>query len=135
MFSFLTAIPSMLGGLFSTVNNITSAISNERIALINATTDREKIEIQERISALQAQQSVLIADASKSNIDMYVRTGFALGPMLYLLKIFIWDKVLNIWTNGSTDPLDNNLWSIVVTVVGFYFVASAAEGITRIIKS
>ena len=35
MFSFITAIPSLLSGLFTTVNGVTAALSNEKIAQIN----------------------------------------------------------------------------------------------------
>lgn len=118
---WLTAIPGLLTGLFTTVNGITQALSNERIALINATTDREKIEIGERISSLQAQRDVLVADSAKSSVDMWVRVGMAVPPMLYVGKVFVWDKVLGL---GSTDGLSPQEWYLVYVAYGFYFVHS-----------
>lgn len=127
MWAILTAIPSLITGLFGTVNSITSAIANEKIAQINARTDDERIQSQERVSQLQAQREVLIADAQHSKLDLYIRSMIAIGPASYLLKIFLWDKVLAAFTNGSTDPIDPNLWRVVMVVLGFYFVSTTAR--------
>jgi hypothetical protein len=106
-------------GLFSTLNGITAALSNEKIALINATTDREKAEIQERTSALQATQAVLIAESAKSNIPMLVQLGMTLPVMIIMAKVLLWDKMLG-W--GSTDNLSLQEWYLVYAVYGFWFV-------------
>lgn len=126
--SVLSWITSLLGfgsGLFSTLQTISNNISNEKIALINAKTDQERIASAEKISALQAQQAVLVADSQRSSIDLWVRSLLALGPTVYLLKIYIYDKVLAL---GTTDPLDTNLWWVTMVVVGFYFVHSILRG-------
>ena len=122
----LTALPSLISGLFGTVNGITNAIANEKIAALNATTDQQRIVAQERVSQMQAQRDVLIADAAHSKLDLWMRFIIAIGPASYLLKIFLWDKVLAVWTNGSTDPIDPNLWNVVMVVLGFYFVSTTA---------
>lgn len=127
-----SALLELIPGAFTTLNGITSAISNAKIAAINATTEQERISAQERVSTLQAQRDVLIADTAHSNIDLWVRTGVAIGPSVYLAKIFIYDKVLGL---GSTDPLDPNLWQVVMVVLGFYFLYSGAIGVSRILKS
>ena len=119
MLGFLTFIPNLISGLFTTINTVSNNLSNERINLQNATTDREKAAIQERISALQATRDVLIADAAKSKVDMWIRVCFAVGPLVYIDKIFLYDKVLGY---GSTDPLDAHLWYVVMVIIGFYFV-------------
>lgn len=121
MFGFLTAIPSLLTGLFTTVNSVASAISNERISLINATTDRERNEIQERISALQATASALAAESAKSSIPMFVQLLMTLPWALYMLKVVVWDKLLG-W--GSTDTLSPQEWYLCYVVYGFWFVHS-----------
>jgi hypothetical protein len=121
MFSFLTAIPSLFTGLFTTVNSVASAISNERISLINATTDRERNEIQERISALQATASALAAESAKSSIPMFVQLLMTLPWALYMLKVVVWDKMLQ-W--GSTDTLSPQEWYLCYVVYGFWFVHS-----------
>lgn len=139
MLSFLLGIPGMLGGLFSSVDKITAAISDQKIALINATTDREKIEIQERISALQSQQSVLIADSQKSSIDLWLRFVAGIGPISIVCKIFLWDKVIGslagcVGKNTpatcdifTTDPVTTEQWVLVGVVYGFLFVHSMVK--------
>lgn len=127
MWAILTALPSLLSGLFGTVNGITNAIANEKIAALTATTDRDRIAAQERVNSLSVQRDVLVADAAHSKLDLYIRSLIALGPASYLLKIFLWDKVLATWTNGSTDPIDANLWTVVMVVLGFYFVTTTAR--------
>lgn len=146
LINLATSLPSLLGGLFKSIDGITQAISNERIALIGATTDRERIEIGERIAALTSQRDVLVADSAKSNWDMYMRLLIAFGPMSYLETIFFWDKVMGKFAGCSghttpdqigslfgievqckmfeTDPVTPEQWYVVLVVLGFYFVHS-----------
>lgn len=119
MLAFLMGLLGVVPSLTTALNGITSAIANERIATINATTDQERIASQERINALNAQRDALLAEVNKSSVPIWIAAGFALGPMFYLNKIFVYDKVLG-W--GTTDPLDPNLWNVVMVVLGFYFV-------------
>src|ERR1700722_16743900 len=119
MLSWITSLLGFGSGLFSTLQTISNNLSNEKIALINAKTDQERIASAEKIGALQAQQAVLVADSQRSSIDLWVRSLLAIGPTVYLLKIYIYDKVL---ARGTTDPLDDNLWWVTMVVVGFYFV-------------
>ncbi len=131
MFGLLSLIP----GLFTTINGVTTAISNERLKLIQAKTDQEKIASQERINSLQAKRDVLVAESGKSNINAIIR-GCIGGSVAFLLaKIYVWDKALGTWTGGRTDPLDPNLWNVVMATIGFYFVYEASVNTARIIKS
>ena len=50
MLALFTALPSLISGLFGTVNGITNAIANEKIAAITATTDEARIAAQERVN-------------------------------------------------------------------------------------
>ena len=84
----------LLPGIFGTINGITSAISNEKIAALNATTQEEQIAATERVASLQAQRDVLVADLSRSSLDIYIRSAFAIGPLVYLTKIYVYDKAL-----------------------------------------
>jgi hypothetical protein len=128
MLSFLLGlIPSA----FTTISSITNAISNAKIAAIQATTEEAQIAANEQVATLQARRDVLIADASQSHMDIWIRSLIAVGPSVYLAKIFIYDKVLAL---GNTDPLDPNLWNVVMVVLGFYFLATASISISRIIK-
>jgi hypothetical protein len=121
MWALLTGLPSILSGLFTTINSVTAAISNEKIAQINATTDQERLEIGERISALQATQAVLVAEAAKSKLPIYMQLFMTLPIAVIMAKIYVWDKMLG-W--GSTDNLSPNEWYLVYLVFGFWFVHS-----------
>ena len=117
---WLLSLLNLIPGVLNTVNGITQAISNEKIAALNATTDQERIAAQERISTLQARKDALIASTSRSSVDIWLRAGFAIGPFVYLNKIFLYDKVLGL---GSTDPLDPNLWYVVMSIIGYLTVS------------
>lgn len=120
----LSLILGLVPGLFNTVNGITTAIANERIAALSATTDQEKIAAEERVNSLQAQRDVLVADSAHSNVDMWVRTIAASGPVFILCKIFFYDEL----GYGETDiPLNSPLWTVIMAVVGFYFLSSAVS--------
>jgi hypothetical protein len=144
MLAALLAIPGLLSGLFGTINGVTKALSDAKIAAINATTEEAKIHADEQVSTLQARRDVLIAEsASGSRINMIIRAGLALGPLGILLKVFLWDKVIGSLVGCSqaapgtcgifvTDPLDANLWQVITIVLGFYFVSEISLGAARI---
>lgn len=119
MLSWLSLIP----GVFSTVNNITNAIANERLKLIQAKTDQEKLQSQERINTLEMRKEVLLTKTGHWETRL-IMAAFGLGPLILLTKIFVWDKAFGQWTNGTTDRLDDNLWWVITAQVGFYFLAS-----------
>jgi len=144
MMGLLALIP----GLFTTVNGITNAISNERLKLIQAKTDQEKIAAQERITSLQAKRDVLIAESGRSSFNAYVRGSIGLFVSLILGKLLFWDKAVGSLAGCSgrfgsqdgcniflTDPLDANQWAVITAVIGFYFLYEGAVNVTRIIKS
>jgi hypothetical protein len=119
----------LIPGLLTTVNGITTAISNERIARINAATDQEKVEIDERIKTLEAQRDVLIADSTHSSLDLTMRTILAAGPAFILAKIFIFDKGLA-WYDAST-TLSPDLWNVIMVTIGFYFLHNSVVGVAK----
>ncbi len=129
----LLDILSIIPNAFRTVDNITNAIANERIAKINAGTEEERISADERIKALDAKRSVLIAE-SGSRINMIMRVALAVGPAAFLLKVFLYDKVIGSFAGCAgpqpkgacptflTDALDDNLWKVITAVIAFYFL-------------
>jgi len=145
MLQFLMGLPAMISGLFGTINHVTDAISNERIAGLNATTDRERIASNERVNTLQMRRDVMIAEAG-SKLNARIRAALALGPTTILAKIFIWDKVVGSFYGCAgpsgmhkagcetfiTDPLDPNLWQVVMVVLGFYFLSEGAIHVTKL---
>lgn len=139
---------SLIPGLFNTVNGITAAISNERLKLIDAKTDQQRIAVQERITSLQAKRDVLVAESGSSRINAFMRASIAASVVVVLGKLFIWDKVVGSFSGCAgpmgqslecitfrTDPLDANQWGIIVAVTGFYFLYEGAVNVTRMIKS
>jgi len=107
---------------FDPIAKITDKIVELQIKKADAKTEQERIAADERSKALEAKRDVMIAEAGLG-LNAYMRTAIALGPTVYLLKIFIWDKVLKL---GATDNLSDDLWKVVVAVVGFYFLYDIA---------
>jgi len=125
---------SILLGLADPIEKITAAIVQARANALNAQTEQEKIAAQEQIAELQARRDVLVAEASVSRANIWVRTLFAVPVILVLWKLFIWDKVLGAYTHGHTDDLSPELWQAIMIVIGFYFLYEGAIGVSRIIK-
>lgn len=138
----------LIPGLFSTVNGITNAISNERLKLIEAKTDQQKIASQERINSLQAKRDVMIAESGSSKVNAVMRACLAAPVAIVLGKIYIWDKVIGSIAGCSgilgqavecsiynTDKLDPNLWNVITATIAFYFLYEGAVNVTRIAKS
>lgn len=144
--SALMALPGLISGLFGTINGITNAISNQKIAVINAQTEEERIHANERLTTLQARRDVLIAEAgSGSRINLIVRACFAMVTLSIVTKLYFWDKVIGSLAGCSqaakgtcgiftTDPIDDNGWKLIAMVMGFYFVSEVTLGATRIIS-
>lgn len=147
IFTGLSTASSFFTGAFGTINGITKALGDAKIAAINATTQQEKIHADERVSMLQARRDVLIGEASAgSRLNLIIRSLFALGPLSVILKLYVWDKVIGSLAGCSqapagtcgiftTDPLDENGWKVISVVLGFYFVSEITLGVTRSWKS
>lgn len=126
----MTAILAFFSAIykfFDPIAKITDKIVDLKVKQADAKTEQERIASAERVSTLEAKRDVMIAEAGLG-LNAYMRTAIALGPTVYLLKIFIWDKVLKL---GATDNLSDDLWKVVVAVVGFYFLYDIAARIKR----
>jgi|GEM_PF-2846152 len=147
IFTGLSTASSFFTGMFGTINGVTKALGDAKIAAINAVTAQDKIQAEERVSMLQARRDVLIGEAgSGSRLNLIIRSLFALGPLSVVLKLYFWDKVIGSLVGCSqaahgtcgaftTDPLDENGWKVMSVVLGFYFVSEITLGVTRIVKS
>ncbi len=127
MWGFLSG----LLGLADPISKITQAITDEKVKLAAAANDKERIASQERVSALEARRSVLMAEASGSPLNSFIRAGFALPFVVYNAKLVLWDKVLAVFTNGTTDPLSPELVQIELACIGFYFLYDIAARLKR----
>lgn len=129
MLAFLKLVFGFLGG------GVAQSIADAYKAKEQAATDQERIAADERISRLQAIRDTQRAEAG-SRINASIRAFIALGPALYIFKIFAVDKVMCsvVGCSLSTDPLTPELWEVVKAVVLFYFLYELGINSARILK-
>ena len=113
----LSIITSLLG-LADPLSRIAGKIADARIAATQASTDKERIEQEERIRALEARRDVLRTE-SDGRLNAIIRALLAAPVVVFLWKVIIWDKVFAL---GTTDDLSENLWYVTMMVLGFYYV-------------
>jgi hypothetical protein len=118
---------SWLLSLINPLNSIIGAISNTRIAQINASSEVEKAQLSAQLGALEAKRDALIADAGHSKIDLIVRAGLTFPLVAYFGKVILWDKVVGSWPNYYTDSRGPQNMILVYAVLGFYFLYSTAR--------
>lgn len=126
----LITILGFITGIGPALAQIAQKIADLQIAKVQATTDQERARLDAEISEAHARRDTLVAEAG-SRINAIMRGLLAAGPTIYLNKVFIFDKVIGSLTGQtssifSTDPLDANLWKVVVAVIAFYFVYDMA---------
>lgn len=124
----MLALLGLLSGLAGPIATVAGKIADLKAARIAADGDTAKAVIDERIQALHDRQAVLVAEAG-SRINGAMRALLALGPTVYLGKVFLFDKVLGSFLGYTkdvftTDALDPNLWWVVISVIGFYFLST-----------
>lgn len=110
-------IGSILSLVLPTIGSLGGKIADAKIAAAQAATDKEKIAADERVKTLEAKRDALVASPGIGNSIM--RALYGLPPAIYLGKLYVWDKVLGL---GTTDTLSPELWNILWTIVGFYFL-------------
>lgn len=106
-----------------------------KLAAVN-TADSKATEV--AISALREDNEArrievdLIKAEQGSFVTRMIRPLFALPFIIFLWKIVVWDKVLG-W--GRTDPIDPNMWSVFMLVIGAYFGGRSAEKVASTISA
>lgn len=101
-----------------------------------ANTELEKAQIDAAIKSLENQRDVILKSQDNpwtAKIYWSLVVAAASGPIVYISKIFLMDKVLASLIGKTpnifwTDPLDDNLWKIVAIVFGFLFVSKLTLG-------
>lgn len=131
------AILSFVTGLGGTVSEITKSISNVQIARAKAETDQERIKHDAEIRELTARRDVLVAEAGHrlvAAINACVRAALAVGPISYVLKYYLWDKVIGAFVGCAnlqgkakpgcetfaTDGLSPQMAAVLTAVIAFY---------------
>jgi hypothetical protein len=126
----LFTILGALTGLAGPISQAVAKLADLNIAKVQAGSDKEKQEIDGQISEAHDRMMVLTAEAG-SRVNSIVRGLLAFGPMLYLDKVFIWDKVIGSFAGYTkdiftTDGLSDELKTIVMVVLSFYFAYDIA---------
>jgi hypothetical protein len=125
LLGLITSIPSLLSGAFGTINNLTKAISNEKIAGIKAETEEEKIASAERVRTLELQRDVRIQlighPWEPEKLGFYVW-------LIFFAKCVIWDTVLGL---GTTPELHGDVKLWLGLIVTYYFGKRIAETVFR----
>lgn len=122
----------MLGWLISLINpfgQLTKHLADAYAAKSNAVTEQQRIEADERIAAIHAQRDVVIAAREDRWWSPRNLMGWCVA--IYVAKIIVWDTVMQL---GVTPNPGSQVTSIVLTVIGFYFVTGTAERIATTIK-
>lgn len=127
---FAILLPALMQLAKFGIGTLTTKIAAAKADVETAQTERQRIQAEERVKALEARRDVMIAEGG-SPINAMIRATFALPVALYYGKIFLWDKVLAL---GATDPLSENLTEVAMIIIGFYFLAEGAAQMARIIK-
>jgi len=117
----LGTILSWLGG--GAISAIGSQLNQAYQAKLAAQNDHERIEAEQRIATLEAQQAVLVAEQGRW-LTAWIRPAFALPFILFNFKVIVWDKMLG-W--GVTDDLSDRFWQLQMVVFGAYFLSRGIE--------
>lgn len=112
--SLLALIP-ILGSLIDPVGRIGHLIAQAKLKEVQAGTEEQRIEAQERVRGLELRQ----LEISRDPWAPHIRLGFAVPFVLYNAKLVLWDKLLGL---GATDPLSQHLMAVELAVIGFYFL-------------
>ncbi len=133
------SILAAVTGLLPSLINIGGKIADYKTAQLNASTDKEKASIEAGIQALHDRRDVLVAEAGNrlaAGINASVRLLLALGPILYVLKYYAWDKVVGAFKGCTgdaardllhcatyrTDGLNTEMAAVLIAVLGFYLL-------------
>lgn len=108
-----------------------------KLASVNSTEahaiDLAKAEIEGEIAQRQTEASIIRQEQGWW-VTALIRPLMALPFIIFAWKVVVFDKVLGSWTHGSTDPLDPNMWSVFLAVVGAYFGGRTIEKVARIFR-
>ena len=112
----LGAVPSIVG-----------ALAKAKVDMMNATTEHEKVEISERIKALESRRDVLIAE-SRTPWNQLTRAAILAPLVIFLNWTTLWDKIACKWffheSVCTTDPLSAWQAGIFAVGLGYLFLDS-----------
>lgn len=134
MFAALAA----LTGLAGPVASLATSINDLKAQRERAATDIERRKIDADIQELEARKAVLVAEAANraaGAINAVIRAGLAIGPVAYVLKYYLWDKVIGAFAGCAslkkmtpgcetfvTDGLNPEMAAVLTAVIAFYLL-------------
>lgn len=124
----------LLGGPFAkaAVDAYKAKLQNENDA------DSRAAELKQRELSLDQREAEIdaatVATEQGNWFTRSVRPMWAAPFVIYTWKIVVFDKVLGSWTNGSTDPLDDKMLSLMTTIAIAYFGARGLQYVVRELK-
>lgn len=120
-------IKALLGLLSGPLSSISKDLKEAYQSKLAAQNDAERIKADEKIAVLEARRASILA-AQSDRVERWVRILYAAPCIIYLWKLIIWDKVLEL---GVTDDLSGNLWTIFFIILGGYFVDTIAKTVVK----
>ena len=87
-------------------------------------------EIEGEVASRQIEASI-IREEQGWWVTAMIRPLFALPFIIFTWKVVVWDKVLKL---GVTDPIDPNMWNVLLTIIAAYFGGRTIEKVGRIFK-
>lgn len=135
MFSvFLSWLGSLLGGPFAKAavqaysDKLAAENNSEKIA---ADLKSRELTLDQR----EAELNAAAVNAEEGNwVTRWVRPAWTAPFVIYTWKVVVYDKVLGIWTQGSTDPLSSAMASLMTTIAIAYFGARGLQYVVRELK-
>lgn len=138
MLSIIGLIPTILTtltGLGTTASSISKNITDLKMKQVEATSNTERAKLEAEIQSLQFKKDVLVANAGNRMFTI-ATFALALGPISYVLKYYLWDKVIAsfVGCNGqaakliegcqsyATDPISPEMAVAMTAVIGFFLL-------------
>ncbi len=114
----------IIGGLLTAQKQKLDAVgSHEAVA---ADLAKKAFDLDMKEADVNAQ--IIIAEQGNW-VTRSIRPLLALPVIILVWKLLVYDKALGQWTNGSTDPLSDQIWWFVTTVTIAYMGGRTAEKI------
>jgi DNA-binding NarL/FixJ family response regulator len=137
LIGFIPSILTFLTGLSGVVGKVSDNIKELEIKKQQVKSDEALKQIDAEIAEQHERATVLVAEAG-SRINGTIRAIIALGPALYVLKYFAFDKVIgsidhcasgisdaaNCWMY-RTDGLNPEMTAVLTACIGFYFLSTS----------
>ena len=118
---------SMLLAIIKPLSAVAIDLVSAKGRLLDAATEKERIQAEVEIQQLEGRQAVLIAEQG-SRLTSWIRPAFAFPFIVYNFKVVVWDKVLGL---GVTDDLSASYWQLQIIIFGAYFLTRAYEKRTK----